>query len=81
MVYTKHFPSSHVYFKGDVSCQFFIYIFGGVETSRSGCESKVIDNTNNKKNVNRLKKINLLFFVFFVFFLFFFWTKLHKALL
>lgn len=36
---------------------FFIYIFGGVATSRSGCELKVIDNNNNiKKNVYRLKK-------------------------
>lgn len=37
---------------------FFIYIFGGVVMSWSGCELKVIDNNNNniKKNVYRLKK-------------------------
>lgn len=49
LVYTKHFASSHVCDKGDEICPFFfIYIFGGVETSRSGCESKVIDNNSNK---------------------------------
>lgn len=37
---------------------FFISIFGGVATSRSGCELKVIDNNNNiKKKCLQTKKI------------------------
>lgn len=58
IVYTNHFPSWHVYGKCDVS----ELSLGGVETSWSGCESKVIDNHNNKKIFTGWNKSTFCFF-------------------